>query len=504
MITAAIAIPFFAALVILLLRDEKAGTSFKSRNAWLAIAATLPPLVSSYSMVRRFATTYGEAQLRETWWTSTGTGINITFAVDGLSLPLFITTTLLFFIAAVFSTSALTLQNAAGIQTTRPKIFWSMLLLLESVVLAVFSAWNFVSFFAFWELFLIPVTILLWRYGLEERRKAAFQFFIYTFVSSAFMVAAFAAMVYYTPRIGGDFDFRSNLTSEINLMQPEKQRLVFLFFMAAFLVKMPVFPLHAWLPLTHTQAPLGTLMLSGLFLKLGSYGILRFVTPSFGAVLSDWAWPFMLLGILSLFYGAFAAYRQKSFRYVIAYSSLAHMGLLLTSAMNKQDYSIVGAIIQNVGHSLANALLFLVVCMHLVRGKSDSVTDINPPRSFIYWAAFSIALFSAIGVPGTIGFIGEFLMLFGLSFKSWPLTIAAVLTVVFSAAYMLRLFHKVRSRPVDTAWRPNGFERVCLIILSAAILWFGIYPSFIADGARATAKVFNANAVPIAPEMRNP
>lgn len=503
MITFAIVVPFFTALVILLLRDEKA-TGFKSRNAWLAVAATAVSLASALLMIRRFSITYGEAQLRETWWTSTGTGINVTFAVDGLSLPLFITTAFLFFIAAVFSTSALTLQGAAGNQPSRPKVFWSMLLFLESVVLAVFSAWNFVSFFAFWELFLIPVTILLWRYGLEERRKAAFQFFIYTFVSSAFMLAAFAALVYFTPRIGGDFDFRSNFSSEINLMQPQKQRLVFLFFMTAFLVKMPVFPLHAWLPLTHTQAPLGTLLLSGLFLKLGSYGILRFVTPGFGGVLTDWAWPFMILGVISLFYGAFAAYRQKSFRYVIAYSSLAHMGLLLTSAMNKQDYSTVGAIIQNVGHSLANALLFLVVCMHLVRGKSDSVTEINPPRSFTYWAAFSIALFSAIGVPGTIGFIGEFLMLFGLSFKSWPLTIAAVLTVVFSAAYMLRLFHKVRSRPVDTSWRPNALERVCLVLLSAAILWFGIYPSFMAEGARATAKVFNANPAPIAPEVKQP
>ncbi len=493
MITAAILIPFFAALVILLLKEESAGPALKSRNAWFAIAATITSLVSALLMVGRFSPTYGESQLRETWWTSAGTGINITFAVDGLSFPLFITTAFLFFIAALFSMNTFQLQGATS--PARQKVFWGMFLLLESVVLAIFSAWNFVAFFAFWELFLIPLTILLWRFGLEERRRAALQFFIYTFVSSAFMVAAFAALVYYTPRIGGDFDFRSNFAGEINMMQPEKQQLLFLFFMAAFLVKMPVFPFHAWLPLTHTQAPLGTLLLSGLFLKLGSYGVLRFVTPNFSGVLAEWGSLFTILGLISMFYGAFAAYRQKSFRYVIAYSSLAHMGLLLAGALTRHEYATSGAIIQNVGHSLANALLFIIVCMHLVRGKSDDVAAINPPKSFLYWAAFSIALFSAIGVPGTIGFVGEFMILFGLSFKSWTLTIAAVLTLVLSAAYMLRLFHKVRARAADTSWSPTLLERACLVLISVAILWFGIYPSLLGEYARATSKTLNVNVI---------
>jgi NADH-quinone oxidoreductase subunit M len=502
MITAAILVPFFAALVILLLKDESAKPGLKSRNAWLAVTATAASLVSAVLMVKRFAPTYGEAQLRETWWTATGTGINITFAVDGLSFPLFIAAAFLFFIAALFSMNAFQLQTATP--PARQKIFWGMFLLLESVVLAIFSAWNFIAFFAFWELFLIPLTILLWRFGLEERRRAALQFFIYTFVSSAFMVAAFAAIVYYAPRIGGDFDFRSSFAAEINMMAPEKQRLLFLFFMAAFLVKMPVFPLHAWLPLTHTQAPLGTLLLSGLFLKLGSYGILRFVTPNFSGVLTEWGTVFTVVGLVSMFYGAFAAYRQKSFRYVIAYSSLAHMGMLLVGTLTRHEYATSGAIIQNVGHSLANAMLFIIVCMHLVRGKSDSVADINPPKSFVYWAAFSLALFSAIGVPGTIGFVGEFMMLFGLSFKSWPLTILAVLTLVLSAAYMLRLFHKVRGRAADTSWRPTALERTCLVLISAAILWFGIYPSFLGESARATAKTFNVNLINApAPETKH-
>lgn len=502
MIGITIAIPLFFGCVILLLKDEAGKPSLRSRNGWIAVAGTFAALVPAALIVKRFASSYGGPQLQEAWWTASGTGVNLIFALDGLSLPLFVSTVFLFFVAALFSVSALAKQAEAGVVFHKPKIFWGMLLLLESLVLAIFSAWNFITFFAFWELFLVPLVILLWRYGLEERRKAALQFFIYTFASSAFMIAAFAAVIYYTPRIGGDFDLKSSFASEIQLMAPEKQRILFLFFMAAFLVKMPVFPLHAWLPLTHTQAPLGTLLLSGLFLKLGSYGLLRFVTPGFQGVLVDWGFAFLVLGVVSMFYGAFAAYRQKSFRYVIAYSSLAHMGLLLTGALTKNDYATSGAIIQNVGHSLANALLFVVVCLHLVRGKSDLMSEINPPKSFVYWAAFSIGLFSAIGVPGTIGFVGEFLMLFGLSFRSWPLTIAATLTLVVSAAYMLRLFHKVRARQVDVTWRPNWIERTCMILLSAAILWFGISPNTTASYARETAKAINSgvNSLPSIPQ----
>lgn len=500
MIGIAIVTPFLAALTILILREEKSATGMRSRNGWITVTASLVSFLCSFPMIRKFASNYGEGQLREVWWNSGQAGIKLIFSLDGISFPLFITTTFLFLIAALFSVSAFSAKETST--APRGKVFWGMLLLLETFVLGIFAAWNYVIFFAFWELFLIPITILLWRFGLEERRKAALQFFLYTFISSALLLAAFAALVYYTPRIGGDFDFRQNLSAEIILMPIEKQRLIFLFFMAAFLVKMPLFPFHAWLPLTHTQAPVGTLLLSGLFLKMGSYGILRFVTPNLFAVTEQWGTVFIVLGVFSMFYGAFAAYRQKSFRSVIAYSSLAHMGLLLVGTMTRHEYAVSGAIIQNVAHSLANALLFVVVCMHMSRAKTDNLADMQPPRSFVYWAAFSIAVFSAIAVPGTIGFVGEFLILFGLSFKSWPLTMVAIFTVVLSAAYMLRLFHKIRKNPVDTSWRPNGLERICLILLSVVIIGFGVYPTLLGDYARNTAKallVTPAQAAPITP-----
>jgi NADH-quinone oxidoreductase subunit M len=493
MITVSIVAPFIAGLIILLLKKESVAIRF-SRNGLIALLATIISLVSAIVMQRRFFANYGDAQLREVWWTTGGTGINFSFAVDGLSQPLFLVTALLFVVAVLFSINIYQLKNQQDDKTVSPKLFWAMLMFLEGIVLGVFSAYNFVVFFIFWELFLIPLVILLWYFGLEDRKQAAFKFFIYTFVSSAFMLIAFAAIVFYTPRIGVDFDLNTTFSSQMSLIPYEKQRLLFLFFMIAFLVKMPVFPFHAWLPLTHTQAPLGSLLLSGLFLKLGSYGVLRFVTPNFAGVLTEWGQAFMILGIVSMLYGSLAAYRQKSFRLVIAYSSLAHMGLLLSGALSSQEYAVTGAIIQNVGHSLANALLFVVVTMHLARGKSDNLAEINAPNSFVYWAAFSVALFSAIGVPGTIGFAGEFLILFGLSFRSWPLTFLAVLTLVFGAAYMLRLFHKIRSRPTDETWRPTGLERSILIALSVIILWFGVYPSFMGEGARTTGKVLAAPA----------
>lgn len=486
MISLSILIPLVAGIVILLWREPAKDSRFAQRNPLIAIAVTLLSFFSAIILQKRFAAGYGEAQLREVWWTITGSGINFSFALDGISMPLFLVTAFLFLIAALFSYSVHRVPSVP-----LGKTFWGMLLVLEATVLGVFSAWNFVVFFIFWELFLVPITVLIWLYGLEERKKAALNFFIYTFVSSAFMLAAFAAIVYYIPRIGADFDLRTTFAPEVQGIHPDKQRILFLFFVIAFLVKMPVFPFHAWLPLTHTQAPLGSLLLSGLFLKLGSYGLLRFVTPNFTGVIAEWGQIFMCLGLASLFYGAFAAYRQKSFRNVIAYSSLAHMGLMLTAIFAQHEYALTGVIIQNVGHSLANALLFVVVVMHLARNKSDDLGTIAAPSSTFYWITFSIALFSAIGVPGTIGFVGEFLMLLGISYRSWLLAALAVLTLVFSAAYMLRLFHKVRAQTPDTTWRPTTIERLCMGLLVVAILWFGIAPGFVGENARSSAKTLS-------------
>ncbi|MBV6493353.1 MAG: NAD(P)H-quinone oxidoreductase chain 4 [Turneriella sp.] len=483
MIAVSILVPAAVAILILALREEKAPVTWFSRNAWLSIGATLVSLFACFVIVAGFHPSTAAPQFYEVWWNGGQSGFSLTFALDGISLPLFVTTAFLFFIAVVFSLGVFKEQGIL-----QSKIYWGMLLLLESTILGVFAAWNLILFYAFWELFLVPVVYLVWRFGLEERKRAAMQFFLYTFLSSVFMLAAFAAFVYYTPRIGVDFNIRQNIAQDTQLLSYGNQKLVLIFLMLAFLAKMPVLPFHSWLPLTHTQAPIGTLLLSGIILKLGSYGVLRFVTPNMQSALIEWRPSLIVLGLLSMFYGAFAAYRQKSFRYVIAYSSLSHMGLLFAGAITAHEYAITGSIIQNVGHSLTNALLFVLVCMPMVRNKSDEFGAMRAPKSFVYWAALVIAVFSAIGVPGTIGFVGEFFILFGFSYYSWPITIFAVLTIVISAAYMLRLFHKVRATERDVSWRPNTAERVCLVLLSATIIWFGVAPSALGDIGRTAAK----------------
>ncbi len=489
MIALSILLPLGIGFALLFIKEESATAKFKYRNASIAIATTFVSLIASLVLNARFAANYGNAQLKEVWYAFGSSGVNLSFAVDGLSLPLVIVTTFLFFIAALFSLSVL---RHGKVERQSDRTFWGMLLILEATVLAVFTAYNLIVFYVAWELFLVPLCFLIWKYGLEGRKLASLKFFLYTFVSSVFMLVAFAAIVYYTPRIGVDFDFRPNFVSDIAMIHADKQRLIFLFLIVAFLVKMPVLPFHAWLPLTHSQAPVGTLLLSGLILKLGSYGILRFITPSFPGVLAEWGNVFIWLGIFSMFYGAFAAYRQKSFRYVIAYSSLSHMGLLLAALLTRNEYAVMGSIIQNVAHSLTNALLFVVVSMHLARAKTDSLDAIAPPSSFFYWFAFGVAIFSGIAIPGTVGFVGEFLMLFGLSFKSWLLVAFAVFTVVISLAYMLRLFHKMRAREKDLSWRPNLIERVCIVLLLGAILWFGVFPGSLATHARSTARALTA------------
>lgn len=487
MIAISILFPFCVGMGILLAPEPAGKSRYAGRNAWLAILATSVALAAAVALQENFVSGYGEAQLREVWWTIGGSGVSLSFALDGISMPLFLLTAFLFVVSALLSLSVHGLSEAP-----LSKTFWGNLLVLEATVFGILAAYNFVVFFMFWELFLVPITVLLWRYGLEQRKKAALTFFIYTFVSSAFMLAAFAAIVYYIPRIGGDFDLRATFSAEVQSLSVQKQGILFLFFMIAFLVKMPVFPFHAWLPLTHTQAPLGSLLLSGLFLKLGTYGLLRFVTPNFSGVIAEWGRFFMFLGLASMFYGAFAAFRQNSFRNVIAYSSLAHMGLMLTAVFAQHEYAITGVIVQNVGHSLANALLFVVVVMHLARNKTDDLATMSAPVSVFYWVAFSVALFSAIGVPGTVGFVGEFLMLLGISYRSWLLGALSVLTLVLSAAYMLRLFHKIRARAADPSWRPNLFEYACMGLLVLTIMWFGILPGTLGENARSAAKTLSS------------
>jgi NADH-quinone oxidoreductase subunit M len=489
MLAVAILTPLVVGLAILFLKDETPGAKIRNRNAIISIAATLIVMVAAGVLQRKFAGNYGEAQLKEVWIAFPGAGLNLSFALDGLSMPLFLSTAFLFLIAALFSLNVQQLQSQL---LTRQ--FWASFLMLESVVLGVFAAYNFIVFFMLWELFLIPVVILMWRFGLAERKAAASRFFIYTFVSSAFMLAAFAALVYYTPRIGADFDFKTTFAPDLQLVHFEKQRLIFLFLLIAFLVKMPIFPFHAWLPLTHTPGAAGYFVALRVILEVGVLWGLAVHHPQLYGRHRRVGFGFISLGIFSMLYGAFVAYRQQSFRYVIAYSSLSHMGLLFAGTLTNNEYGVTGAIIQNVGHSLANALLFVIVTMHLVRAKTDDLATMQAPKSFFYQVAFSIALFSAIGVPGTVGFVGEFLMLFGLSFKSWPLTIVAISTLVFSAAYMLRLYHKMRANGTDGSWSVTPLERVCLGLLCAVILWFGLQPSFLAENARSTARVVTVNS----------
>ncbi|MCS6972234.1 MAG: NADH-quinone oxidoreductase subunit M [Leptospiraceae bacterium] len=481
MVTATILIPMATGLLVLLWPRR-----IRWNPAYLALAGTVATFVAAVAVQKHFAPGYGEAQLREFWF-SFGVGINFTFALDGASMPLFLSTAFLFTIAALLSLNTERVQ-----QKNLPLSFWGLLMLLEATVLAIFAAWNFVVFFIFWELFLIPATLLIWWHGLKERQRAALFFFLYTFLSSVFLLLAFAAIIYYTPRIGADFDLRTTFAPETTTMAPDKQKLVVLFLLVAFFTKMPLLPFHAWLPLTHTQAPLGSILLSGLLLKLGSYGILRFVVPHFPGMIDYWSAYLIALALISMIYGALVAYRQQSFRYVIAYSSLAHMGLLAASLFTHKEQALAGAIVQNVGHSLTNALLFTLVVMHLVRGKEDTFGKMAAPQSPFYQVALAVAVFSAIGVPGTVGFTGEFLMLIGLSYYSWFFTAIAVLALVVGAIYMLRLYHKIRALPEEN-WRPTWLENSCLALLVAAILWFGIYPGFLGENATSTAKSLVVN-----------
>jgi NADH-quinone oxidoreductase subunit M len=363
------------------------------------------------------------------------------------------------------------------------KRYLAWLLLLEAGVMGSFLSLDLFLFFIFFEIVLVPMYFLIGGWGYDKRVYAATKFFLYTMLGSAFMLVGIIATAVLARRDIGYLTFDLVTLAEHASFATNTGRWLFVSFAIAFAVKVPIFPLHTWLPDAHTQAPTGgSVILAGVLLKMGTYGFLRFGLYLFPAA-AVWAKPVLLtLAVIGIIYGAIAATMQTDLKRLVAYSSVAHLGFIVLGIFAITSQSLTGSVMQMVNHGVSTGALFLLVGMIYERRHTRQIAELRGIQSVapIFAATFMIVMLSSIGVPGLNGFAGEFLVLIG-SFQSarwW--TIVAATGVILAALYLLwayqRVFHGEPDEANSTFAELTLREGVLMLAFIGLIGFTGLYP----------------------------
>lgn len=476
-----IALPVLFALIVLLVPESKT----RIVSAFLGVVQFLVCL----NLLFGFDKNTPALQFVEKYPWVESFGINYFVGVDGISLWLIMMTA--FFLPVVVLGSWKAIES-------RVKMFHVNLFLLQACMFGTFMAIDSVLFYIFFEASLIPMYLMIGVWGGTRRIYATMKFFIYTMAGSLLILVAIISMMLMTKAQLGFMS--ASLLDFYKLEIPfvaneflNSQTLMFLAFSLAFAIKVPMFPVHTWLPDAHVEAPTpGSVVLAAIMLKMGTYGFLRFVLPIFPEASQYWGWVFMLLGVIGIIYGALVAMVQPDIKKLVAYSSVSHMGYVMLGLFAFNAYGTTGALYQMLNHGVSTGALFLLVGMIYERTHSREMKQYGGLASVmpIYTIMFIIVTMSSIAVPGTNGFVGEFFILMGGFLANKTLGVLAVLGVILGAAYMLWMVKKVffgtkgelvkgateeTSNPVlkDLSLR----EIVVLAPLIVLIFWMGVLPN---------------------------
>ncbi len=408
---------------------------------------------------------------QQTWIESLG--ISWALGIDGISLFLVVLTGVIFPIALLASTPS-----------HDPKPYYAWLLVLQTGSMGVFVALDLFAFFFFFEIVLVPMYFLIGGWGHGNRVYAATKFFVYTMFGSAFMLVGIIALVVLNARAtGGALTFNIVELAENQALATNTARWIFLSFSIAFAVKVPIFPVHTWLPDAHTEAPTaGSVILAAIMLKLGTYGFVRFGLYMFPEAAVWFAPVFLTLGVVGILYGAFVATMQRDLKRLVAYSSVAHLGFIVLGIFALNANGLQGGILQMVNHGISTGALFILVGWIYERRHTRQIAELMGLQKVapIFAAAFTVVMLSSIGVPGLNGFVGEFLVLIG-SFASarWWAVLAAS-GVIFAAIYLLwayqRVFHGSPDEANEEMRELSWSEGLVLLPLIGLIVFMGVYP----------------------------
>ena len=398
-------------------------------------------------------------------------GVRFSFGMDGISLLVVLLTTFL---------TPIIILASSQFQAKRLNIYFGLVLFMEMALIGVFTAQDGLVFYLFWELALIPIYFITAIWGGANRIRITFKFFIYTLSGSLIMLVALIYIYFQTP-YPHSFDFQALYNASLTV---EAQRWVFAAFFLAFAIKIPIFPFHTWQPDTYTEAPAaGSMLLAGIMLKMGLYGIIRLMIPLCPLAFNDLALPAILLSVAGIIYASIIALRQKDLKRMIAYVSIAHVGLIAAGSFSLKDIALQGAVIQMFSHGINVVGLFILIDIIENRFRTRRIDNLGGiaqamPRFAI---VFMILLLGSIALPLTNGFVGEFLLLLGLFQYSPWISLAAGTTIIFGAVYMLWMYQRVMlgNLPEKLAGKSADLdlsEMFTLIPLVIMVIWIGWYP----------------------------
>ena len=399
-------------------------------------------------------------------------GVNYYLGVDGISLFIIIMATLMTLIGMV---SMSITENVKNMIIT--------LLFLEMTMVGVFVALDAIIFYLFWELSLVPMLYIIGAWGGPLRIYASIKFFLYTFMGSLVMLVGMLFVAYVYHNLTGVWSFA--ITDWYALVLPVNYQLwLFMAFFLGFAIKVPMFPFHTWLPYAHGQAPtIGSVILAAVLLKMGTYGFVRFSLPMFPDASVMMITPIAVISIIMIIYTAMVAYAQKDMKQVIAYSSVSHMGIIMLGIFAMNAEGIGGSVFQMLSHGIVSGALFMLVGMIYDRRHTKLMSEFGGLASVMpkYAVIFGIMLMASVGLPLTIGFVGEFLVLLGFYDVSPIMTILAGTSIIIGAIYMLTVYKRSFFGPVTkevnkTLKDLTPTETWSLIPLVAIVIWLGVYP----------------------------